>query len=264
MATLNIQPGQNLNFTDVRDFFGRSGADNLANYVRGGDIVPAVSAGGGGSTFVDFYRSLPHARFGRGFNGADGTSNNAEHTWGIYADNADFTTNPIGLEPDTTALTVGSSYTLVFNIRDENAVDISSEYLAFEVGDRLRFERQTGTFAGNGYVFELTSTPATNNQDQQGDNPVIVSMGATVLSRVGTGLIDDQLTLGNRDILTVSRALAAGANVYDTTGGFALENLGSISHGANDQYSWPTGNSIIQGVGDIRYTPGSGTGGPTV
>ena len=47
MATLPITSG-NINLTDVASFFNVSGNTNLADYVRGGDIVPAVSSGGGG------------------------------------------------------------------------------------------------------------------------------------------------------------------------------------------------------------------------
>ena len=267
MAQLTRTAGQTLSLSEVRAFFDGKfdpavvGVDgsSLSHYLRDGGIVPATSQGGG-VTFENFYTGTPHARFGRGFNGADGTTNSAEHTWGIYANDADLTGNPTGVTLNATPLTMGSSYILVFNIRNEDGRDISSSYLSFEVGDRLRFERNTGAQAGNGYVFELTNAPVNNNDDGQGDNPVVVSMGAEVVEILGSGLLDDELsTSPNRDTLTASRALAVGSNLYPTTG-IAMDYIGNGQMNNNNFYSWPTGNSIIQGASGFTYLPGTGSG----
>ena len=259
MATLPITSGS-INLTDVASFFNVSGNTNLADYVRGGDIVPATGAGGD-LPFVQFYTSTPHARFGRGFNGADGTTSSTEHTWGIYSNTADLTTNPTGLEPDTTALTVGTSYRLELNVRNEDGTDISADYLTFQPGDRLRFERNTGTFAGNGYLFELDGLSLESNADGQGDQPVVVSMSARVVELVGTGLIDDQLsTSPNRDTLTATRQAIAGEGIYPITNGYAVENLGPQTQNPGNQFSWPTTQARIHGVPDISFIAGGGEG----
>ena len=270
MAILTRTAGQTLSLSEVRAFFdGKfdpavAGVDgsSLSHYLRGRGIVPSVSQGAG---FTDFYTGMPHARFGRGFNGADGTTNSAEHTWGIYSNTVDLTTNPIGIDPESTALTEGSEYRLVFNIRDEDGNDISADYLAFLSGDRLRFERNTGTFAGNGYVFELTNDAVSNNDDGQGDNPVVVTMGARVIEILGTGLIDDQLsTSPDRDTLTASRS--AGGITYPATGGIALDNLGSVQKATTPATSWPSEAADLMGAvsdpswdNDLDYAPGTTT-----
>ena len=263
MAQLTRTAGQSLSLSEVRAFFdgkfdpATAGVDgsSLSHYLRDGGIVRSVSDGGG---FTDFYTNTPHSRFGRGFNGADGTTNSASHTWGIYSNTVDLTTNPTGINPESTALTMGGEYRLVFNIRNEDGTDISADYLAFLTGDRLRFERNTGTFAGNGYVFELTNDAVSNNDDGQGDNPVVITMGATVIEIIGTGLIDDQLgTSPDRDTLTASRA-SVETPVYPDTGGFAIENAGTFEARSTDSTNWATSAEgvTVFGMPGIEYSIG--------
>ena len=45
---------------------------------------------------------------------------------------------------------------------------------------------------------------------------------------------------------------------YPSTGGFAITNLGSVTHSEDDSYSWPTGSGTLHGVSGITYTAGGG------
>ena len=47
---------------------------------------------------------------------------------------------------------------------------------------------------------------------------------------------------------------------YPSTGGFAITNLGSVTHSEDDDYSWPTGSGTLHGVSGITYTAGGGAG----
>ena len=56
----------------------------------------------------------------------------------------------------------------------------------------------------------------------------------------------------------VAEFIPTGGN-YPAVGGFAVENLGSVTH--TDNYSWPEGTAVVQGESDIVYTPGGGGAG---
>ena len=62
-------------------------------------------------------------------------------------------------------------------------------------------------------------------------------------------------------------ANAGGGITYPATGGFAMDDLGQISHTSGASYSWPTGDvpvsgqtSFTGGASDLDYEPGDGAG----
>ena len=67
---------------------------------------------------------------------------------------------------------------------------------------------------------------------------------------------------------TIQQGANAGGEItYPATGGFAMDDLGQISHTSGVSYSWPTGDvpvsgqtSFTGGASDLDYEPGDGTG----
>ena len=185
MAQLTRTAGQSLSLSEVRAFFdgkfdpAAAGVDgsSLSHYLRDGGIVRSVSDGGGGgdataeeftvtangainnptlqATTQVYQRTDFHARLARGSNGADNTTI-GPGTWGVYPDGSDFVNSNIdGIDISTTALTVNTDYSLIFNRQDQADNNIEATFEAFQTNDTMRIVRNNGGDAGNGYVFQL-------------------------------------------------------------------------------------------------------------
>ena len=148
-----------------------------------------------------FRRNDYISRIGLSFNGgrSTGITSTARGTWGIYAGDADFTTNPTGLSVGTSPLSVGDEVNLVFNPQDRQAQDVSAVFLDWRANDTIRIIRDDGIEIGEGYIFELMETPVTN-RDSGG--PLLVLMTARVTQVLGNGTLDNQ-------------AFNSGSSVFD-------------------------------------------------
>ena len=87
-----------------------------------------------------FRRNDYISRIGLSFNGgrSTGITSTARGTWGIYAGDADFTTNPTGLSVGTSPLSVGDEVNLVFNTQDRQAQDVTGPIQDWRANDLIR------------------------------------------------------------------------------------------------------------------------------
>ena len=153
-----------------------------------------------GETLI-FRRNDYISRIGLSFNGgrSTGITSTARGTWGIYAGNADFTTNPTGLSVGTSPLSVGDEVNPVFNPQDRQAQDVSAAILSWRANDTIRIRRDDGIEIGEGYIFELMDTPVTNRDS---GSPLLVLMTVRVTQVLGNGTLDNQ-------------AFNSGSSVFD-------------------------------------------------
>ena len=237
MAILVKNPGESLALSEVVAFFrGKfdpavAGVDgrSLSHYLRDGGIVLSVSSGGVAAVAEQFtvtptgaitnpvtsagtqvyQRTDFHGRLGRNSNGADNAST-GPGTWGVYPDGSDFVNNNIaGFDIETTPLTVGTDYALIFNVQDQANNNIEATFEAFQVNDLMSIIRNNGGDSGNGYQFQLRAVPQSIEQNDGDTRNVIIAMDARVTRIFGDGTMTDQLLDSTvNDTLTVTRGVS--------------------------------------------------------
>ena len=72
------------------------------------------------------------------------------------------------------------------------------------------------------------------------------------------------ITVNAQGIITAATngsSSGGGRLPYPSTGGFAADDLGQVTHGASDVISWPSRSSLVQGIQGITYTAQTGGAG---
>ena len=267
MATLNIQPGQNLNFTDVQDFFNIPRGGTTGYPTTGGvaieDLGSVVASNRStwptGAAVVQGESDIVYAPGGGTALSSAGIAGELSHS---RATPIDLTNARLDVEMEITSID-----------GDSGEVD-PVLFVNGEGGFTFAVTPGDQTMTATLMLSDLTSAgtrswPSTTplslyiSESTSNNRPFTFTINHVRLSFTQTEFAPTTTTLGANLADYVRRgpivpATSGGEATYPTTGGFAIENAGTFEARSTDSTNWAASADgvEVQGMPGIEYSIG--------